>query len=494
MRGSASTFFVVSSPSSLTSLCSGVSIAADWPSLTTSLPRTISPGLSAATRSAATANRHRQNRMPRLYRGARVYPLRMSAGSLFRDREFVKLWIGQAVSQVGSRITRTALPFVAVIVLGATPWQMGLLMGATAAATLLLGLFAGAWVDRLKRRPILIATDLARAAVLSIVPIAALRGWLSMPLLYVVAAVAGILTVLFDASYQAYVPSIVQRDQLVQANARLALSESVAEVSGPGLAGFLVTALTAPIAIAFDASSFLISAASLALVRKTEPPPAPPSGTHMLAEIAEGLGLVWSDPILRAMALRSATAFLFAGSFASMYPLLTVKVLGLSPAAIGLIVSVGGAMAIIGSTITEKVVHRLGVGPAFIWTSVFVAITVFLHPLAFGSTLTACAILSLGQFGDMGWPILNVTEMSLRQSVTPARLLGRVNSAMSLMTNGMLPIGALVGGAIAETIGVRATMLIGAAGFLLSVLWLVFSPIRHLRELPATNAATSAVT
>jgi Na+/melibiose symporter-like transporter len=411
---------------------------------------------------------------------------------LWRDREFVKLWTGQGVSQVGSRITRTALPFVAVIVLGATPWQMGLLSGASAGASLAVGLFAGAWVDRLKRKPILIAADLARAAALSVVPLAAVGGRLSMPLLYLVAGVVAILTVLFDAAYPAYVPSIVEREQLVEVNAKLALSESLAEVSGPGLAGFLVQALTAPIAIAFDAASFLVSAVSLALVRKTEPAPVR-SETHILTEIAAGLREIPRNPYLRALALRSATAFFFGGFMGAMYPLFTVKVLGLSPAAIGLVVSVGGAMAIIGSAVTEKVVGRLGFGRAFLWTSIFVGCTTFLHPLAHGPMWMAVAFLVAGQFGDLGWPILTVSEMSLRQSVAPPQLLGRINSAMNLMFNGVLPIGSLAGGAIAEVVGVRGTMLIGAGGFLVSAVWLL--PIRHLRELPlATNSATSAVT
>jgi Na+/melibiose symporter-like transporter len=411
--------------------------------------------------------------------------------SLWRDREFLKLWTGQAVSQVGSRITRTALPFAAVIVLGATPWQMGLLSGASAGASLAVGLFAGAWVDRLKRKPLLIGADLARAAALAAVPLAAVEGWLSMPLLYIVAAISAVLTVLFDASYQAYVPSIVASDQLVSVNAKLALSESVAEVSGPGMAGFLVQALTAPVAVAFDAASFLVSAVSLALVRKTEPEPAR-TETHILAEIAAGLREIPRNAYLRALALRSATAFFFGGFMGSMYPLFTVKVLGLSPAAIGVVVSVGGAMAILGSAVTETIVKRFGFGRTFLWTAVFVGCTAFLHPLAHGPAWMACAFLAAGQLGDIGWPILTVSEMSLRQSVAPPRLLGRINSAMNLMFNGVLPIGSLAGGALAEAVGVRATMLAGAGGFLLSALWLL--PIRHLRELPATNAATSGVT
>lgn len=418
----------------------------------------------------------------------------MSPGSLWRDREFVKLWTGQAISQVGSRITRTALPFAAVLVLGAGPFEMGVLGGVSTAAVLLFGLFAGAWADRLRRRPILIVADLGRAAVLASIPIAALRDSLTMTRLYVVAGITGLLTVLFDVSYQAYVPSLVRRENLLQANAKLALSESIAEVSGPAIAGFLVQALTAPAAIAFDALSFLVSAVSIALVRRTEPPPAERGNTHMLAEIRDGLRTSWRNPYLRAMALRSATAALFMGFFASLYPLFTVKVLGLTPAVIGVVVATGGAFAVAGAWLSEWIVRRMGFGAAFVGAVLFTNGTTFLHPMAHGSVALCCLFLVAGQLGDFAWPTINITETSLRQAVAPVDALGRVNSAMNLMFNGMIPVGAFAGGALAEAIGVRAAMFVGGGGYLLSTLWLIFSPIRHLRDLAATNSATSAVT
>jgi Na+/melibiose symporter-like transporter len=420
----------------------------------------------------------------------------MPRASLWENREFVKLWTGQAISQIGSRITRTALPFAAAITLNAGPFQMGILSGAAGLSVLLFGLFAGAWADRLRRRPILIWTDLARAAVLAVVPIAAMRHSLTMTHLYVVAAAAGLLTILFDVSYQAYVPSLVDRGNLVQANAKLALSESVAEVSGPGIAGFLVTALTAPIAILFDAVSFLVSAVSIALLRTPEPAPAPrQADAHMGHEIAEGLRFSWRNPYLRAMALRSASAAVFMGFFASLYPLFTVKVLALSPAVIGVVVSSGGAFALAGAALSDRIVRRVGFGRAFLCAVLFTNVTTFLHPMAHGSALLCCVFLVAGQLGDFAWPTLNVTETSLRQASAPPHMLGRVNSAMNLVFNGLVPVGAFAGGALAAVIGVRTAMFVGGAGYLASTLWLVFSPIPALRELPAsTNEASSAVT
>ena len=323
-----------------------------------------------------------------------------------------------------------------------------------------------------------------------------MRHSLTMMHLYVVAAAAGLLTVLFDASYQAYVPSLVERENLVQANAKLALSESVAEVSGPGIAGFLVTALTAPIAILFDAASFLVSAVSIALVRTPEPAPQPRhADSHIGREIAEGLRFSWRSPYLRAMGLRSATAALFMGFFASLYPLFTVRVLGLSPAVIGVVVASGGAFALAGAGLSETIVRRLGFGRAFLCAVLFTNVTTFLHPLAHGSAAVACAFLIAGQLGDFAWPSINITETSLRQASAPPHILGRVNSAMNLLFNGLIPLGAFGGGVLASAIGVRAAMFVGGGGYLLSTMWLVFSPIPALRELPAaTNEASSAVT
>jgi predicted MFS family arabinose efflux permease len=257
-----------------------------------------------------------------------------------------------------------------------------------------------------------------------------------------------------------------------------------------------VQALTAPIAIAFDAASFVISAISIALIRKPEPPPAERAAdSHILREIADGIRFSWRNPYLRTMALRSSNAAVAMGFFASLYPLLTVRVLNLPPATIGVIIALGGGFALLGAAASERLIRRLGFGRAFAAAVLFTNFTTFLHPMAHGSVALACAFLAAGQLGDFAWPTLIITETSLRQAVAPPEMLGRVNSAMSLLFNGLIPIGALMGGALAEMVGVRTAMLVGAGGYLLSSTWLVFSPIPALRELPAaTNAATSAVT
>ena len=410
----------------------------------------------------------------------------MRRKGLWRQPDFLKLWAGQAVSEIGSRISRTAVPLTAVLVLGASEFQMGILSGASAATVLIFGLFAGAWADRLRRRPILIAADLGRAAALGSIPLAAALGRLTIGHLYVVAAAAGVLTALFDVAYQAYLPSLVERENLLEGNSKLAMSGAVAEVAGPGLTGVLVEWITAPMAILFDAVSFLCSALSVWLIRKPERRPEPRPEPHLGREIAEGLRAAWSDPLLRALAARTITAAFFLGFPASLYILFVMRDLGLRAALLGVIIAVGGAGSLIGAWFAEGLARRFGSGRTLIGSAAAIGAASLLVPLAHGSA-AAAAFLIAAQLGDVAWPVYTVTETSLRQAVTPDRLLGRVNSAMHLLFWGVLPAGALAGGALAQAIGMRATLALGAAGVLLSALWLVFSPVRSRRLLAAAG-------
>ncbi|MGA2592187.1 MAG: MFS transporter [Bryobacteraceae bacterium] len=410
----------------------------------------------------------------------------MRPHSLWRDPDFLKLWAGQAVSQIGSWITLVGLPLTAVLVLGASPLQMGLLSGVGAAAVLLFGLFAGAWADRLRRRPILIAADLGRAAVLGTIPLAVTLHRLTMGHLYLVAAASAILTVFFDVSYQAYLPSLVSRENILEGNSKLALTDSIAGIAGPGLTGVLVQAITAPIAILFDAVSFLCSAFSVWLIGRPEPPPEPSAAPHIGREIIEGLRVSWHAPVLRSLLLRTATASLFQGFAGSLYVLFAVRELGVSAALLGAIISVGGATYLLGALAAERLARRFGLGHTLIGAAAVAGVGSLLPPLARGPVWVCAAVLSAAQLFDIAFPIYEINKLSLRQAIAPGHLLGRVNSAQHLMFRGVMPLGALAGGALAEAIGVRSAMFLGASGFLLSTLWLVFSPIRHMRELPAS--------
>lgn len=405
---------------------------------------------------------------------------------LWRHGDFLKLWAGQTISELGSRITREGVPLAAVLVLGATPSQMGLLAAVGSAPVLLTGLVAGVWVDRLRRRPILIAADLGRAVLLGSIPVAALYGALTVWQLYVVLALTGILTVLFDVAYQAYLPSLVDRENIVEGNSKLALSDGAAEVAGPGLAGVLVQAVTAPIAILLDAISFLFSVITLAAIRKPEPPPAAPEERKAFREeLAEGLRTTWENRLLRAFLLCAGTRSFFGNFWAALYSLFAIRELGMGPAALGLTVAMGGVGDLAGALMVTPLVRRFGLGRTLIGALVFGGSAAFLIPLAGGPVTVAVLMLMAAQLvGDSLRTIYSINEVSVRQMITPDRLLGRVNASMQLLAEGIGPFGALAGGVMAEIVGIRVTLFAASAGGLLACLWLVFSPVPKLGKGP----------
>lgn len=396
----------------------------------------------------------------------------------------MKLWTGQTVSELGSRITRDGLPLAAVMLLGAGPVEMSILRAISGVAVLLLGLYAGLWVDRLRRRPILIVADLARAVCLAVIPLAALTHRLNMPLLYVVGAVTGILTVFFDVAYQTYLPTLVERENVLEGNSKLAMSSSIAEVVGPGLTGVLVQVLTAPIAILFDAISFLASAFSVAIIRKPEPRPEVVSSERPLHEAVAGLRFIRSHAVLRALAGYSATAFFFFGIFGSLYVLYAIRDLGMSAVWLQLAITAGGISNLVASATARRVSARFGVGPTFIAAAVVLGLGCFLIPMAHRPAAIGSAFFIASQLVcDYCFVTFNIHEVSVRQLVAPENVLGRVNASMRLLTFGVLPLGNVVGGAMAAVWGVRPTMYAAAAGCLAATAWLLWSPLRSLHAI-----------
>lgn len=397
--------------------------------------------------------------------------------SLWHHSGFRKLWIGQTISELGSRITLIGLPIVAAQTLQASPAQMGLLAALSGFASLLFGLPVGAWVDRVRRRPVMIASDVARAVLLVTVPLAAWQGVLTLQALYTVAALAGVLNICFDVAYQSYVPSLVDRDRVLEANSKLALSSATAEVAGPALTGVLIQWLSAPAAIIWDAASFLVSAASVALIRKPEAPPSPEQTTHFRAEILGGMQFLWKHRALRALAGRSVTAYLFFGFFASLYLLYCLRELHMGAALLGIVIATGGIGNMCGALFAGRISSRFGMRRTFQYSSLVLAISSTLIPLASGPVWRSAAFLMVSQLiGDCAMVIYITNEISFRQQVTPDERLGRVNAAMQILGRGVLPIGALAGGVIAERIGLRSAMAISVAGIWLSNLWLLRLP------------------
>ena len=408
----------------------------------------------------------------------------MSA-SLWRNADFQKLWAGQTVSELGSVVTRTAVPLLAVLVLGAGPLQMALLVVSASLAVLLVGFFAGAWVDRLRRRPILIGADAIRAVLLFSIPAAYLAGLLRIEQLYVVVFLEGCLGALFDAAYPAYVPSLIGVERVVEGNSKLATSSSLAEIGGPGLAGGLVQAIGAPLAVFVDAISFVFSAISLLLIGRREPErPHRTSSTPIRLEILEGLRLVRQHPVLLPLTLRSIIAHIAGSFYGVLYTIYLIEDLHLSPLLLGLVVSAGGVGSLIGSFLASRVITRLGFGPALIWAATGASIIGVLTPLAGGPLLLATLMVFLPQLlGDGLQTIEGVAELSLIQGVVPDRILGRVNATLEVFSHGIAyPLGALGAAALAGIIGVRGGVAIGWAGMAASILLLVFSPLPRIRQ------------
>jgi MFS family permease len=420
----------------------------------------------------------------------------VSTEPLWKNADFVKLWTGQTVSKLGSVVTRTALPLVAILTLGARPLDLAYLVISASAGILLVGLFAGAWVDRLRRKPILIGTDLARAALLFSIPVAQAFDVLRIEQLYAVAFLEACLSTLFSAAYPAYVPSLIGIDRVVEGNSKLAMSASIAEVGGPGLAGALVQIVSAPFAILVDAWSFVVSALSLSLIRAPEPlRPERDATSRIVPEIVEGLRVVRRHAIVFPLAARSILAHVAGAFYAVLYSLYLLDELHLDPFVLGIVISAGGVGSIVGSVFAERVVRGIGIGPAIIWMAIGASALGVLTPLAQGPVALAALMVFLPQLiGDGLQTIEGVGEISLVQGLIPDRMLGRTNATLEVVSHGAAyPVGALLAAVIAEQIGVRGAIAVGWAGMAASIAFLVFSPLPRVRTAASWKAREETI-
>jgi MFS family permease len=407
--------------------------------------------------------------------------------------DFGRLWAALSVSLLGTEITALALPLLAALTLGASALEMGVLAAAGQVPFLLFSLPAGAWIDRLPRRPVLIATDVASSLLLVSVPLAVPFGGPNFPHLVVVAFGVGTMTVVSEVAHYAYVPSLVGRERLTESNSRLQVSYSAAAAAGPGLAGVLVQLLTAPVAVLADAVSFLISAALLRSIRRPEPPPERSDARlPMRRSIADGMRKLLGHPLLRAIIVASVPITFCTSGFLALYVLYATRELGLAPATIGLIFAAGGVGAISGAMLARRAADRFGVGPAIIGGWVLAAAGALLVPLAAGPTVVVVVILALSKaFEGVTDTVANIHQWSLRQVVTPDHLAGRVTAGHRFAVYGAGAAGALAGGALGTTLGLRPALFVCAVGALLSPLPAVFSPLRQLREQPVSDSLSS---
>jgi MFS family permease len=407
-------------------------------------------------------------------------------GGLWSHPDFIKLWTGQTISEFGSQISGLAIPLLAAVSLHASAFQFSLLGVLGFLPFILFALPAGVWVDRLRRRYILIVCDAARAPLLALIPILWALGVLQMWHLLVLQFVIGLFTVFFDVAYQSYLPALIEREHLVDGNSKLQLTVGVSQVAGPSVAGALVAAITAPYAILVDAVSFVVSTVFMVGMRHRETPPkhtAEEPRPKMWPQVKEGLQWVVGHPWLRSIAACTGTSNFFSSLMFAIIVLYMVRSLGLSSFEIGIVFAVSSGGSIVAALVTGRLNRWLGVGPTIAWTIVVSSLSGLAYPLAPKSFPLPVLMLGGAGFG-FGAVAYNITQVSLRQAITPERLQGRMNAAMRWIVWGTIPLGSLAGGGIATWWSLRTTLWVGAIGQVFAMLPVVLGSIRTVREMP----------
>jgi MFS family permease len=408
---------------------------------------------------------------------------------LWRHGDFLRLWTGETISQFGSQISQLAIPLTAILVLDATAFEVAALTTVEFLPFIIFTLPAGVWVDRMRRRPILIAGDVVRALLLGSIPIAYVLDALTLGQLFVVGFLFGICTVFFDVAYQSYLPSLVERNQIIEGNSKLEITRSAAQIGGPGLGGVLIQVFTAPYAVLLDAVSFAASALAIFRIRAVEetPPTVERSDgkkSSMWTELKEGLRFVLSNPNLRAQAGCTSTSNFFSSVSFSIILVYAVRELDLSPGLIGFVFSLGALGGLAAALTATRISSRFGIGPTTIVMAAFFGPTMILYAVAPSGNAAVPLLVTAQLIFGFTVVVYNIVQVSYRQAICPPRLQGRMNSVMRFIVWGTIPLGTLTGGALASWIGLRETIVVGAIGGGSAVLWIVFSPQRHLRDMP----------
>ncbi len=405
---------------------------------------------------------------------------------IFANRDFAKLWLGETVSQIGSQVTQFALPLVAILTLKATVLEVGMLNALRFVPFIVIAVAAGVVLDRRRRRPVLIACSLTSAVLIGLIPLSSSTGSLSLGLVYVVALLVGASTVCFDVGALSYVPFLVGRRHLTEANSRLFASTAFAGVAGPSLAGLLVGLITAPVTLTVDAVSYLFSAAGLILIRKPEPEPdAGQERPSVFRSIAEGFHAVYGTRLLRVLLAQSATLNTGFGLVSTVFTVYAIRVLGLTPASLGIAMAALPAGSLLGALSAARVKRALGLGRTLAVSILGVSGSPLLLLLPHSAGPAAMAVFTAGWLGHgCGISIWNVNTVTLRQVVTPTRLLARMNATYRMLLFGALPVGATLGGLLGSAIGLHPALVAGVILLTTPILWIFFSPVFRLTEMP----------
>jgi MFS family permease len=416
------------------------------------------------------------------------------SGGVLTNRDFAKLFAGETISQIGSQITQFTIPLVAIITLNASAFQVGVLNALKFVPVLVIAIFAGVWLDQHRRRPIMIGCALGNMLLIGLIPISSELGFLSIGLLYVVIALAGSLTVIFDVGALSYVPFLVDREHLTESNSKLQASISFAGIAGPGFAGVIVGLLTAPIALSVDAVSYLFSAGGLLAIRKSEPAPDPSADRPSIRQsLAEGFRAVYGIKLLRILLGQSATLNVGFGMVSTIFTLYAVRVLHFSPDKLGLAIGSLAAGALCGSLLAGRVERRIGLPATLTLAIIGVCLSPLLLLIPRDAGAASVALCMAGWFGHgFGIGMWNVNTITMRQVLTPMKVLGRMNATYRMVLFGALPVGALLAGVLGGTVGYWHAILISTIALTTPMLWLAFSPVFRLKELPTgPNAAPS---
>ena len=403
--------------------------------------------------------------------------------SLWRHRDFLLLWSGQTVSRIGDQFTGLAVPYIAAYVLFAHEVEMGFLAAAGTVPFLLFGLLVGVWVDRRARRSVLIWADVGRGTMVAMIAVLGLMGLLHLAYLYVFSFFIGVLTVFFDVAYQAYLPVIVERAQLVDANSMLETSNTSANLVGPAIAGPVIELFKAPSAMIIDAASFFVSAGSLAAIRRRETVSPRAPGESILSQIREGLRVVLREPRLRHIAACTGYSNFFSQAVFGALFILLLKDLGFTATTLGVLFAASSVGGILGALVSGQIAKRIGVGPAIILGAVIFGFPPLALPFVTPSiALPAISvILAVGLFGNL---LYNINQVSFRQAIVPVALQGRLNATMRTIVWGTLPLGALFGGFLGNAIGLRPAMSVALLAGAVSFAFVLFSPVRQIQKMP----------
>jgi MFS family permease len=411
----------------------------------------------------------------------------MAKSSVLKDRQFRRLWLGQGVSVFGDQFTGLAIPVLAVTILHATEWQMGILNAFGTAAFLLVGLIAGAWVDRWLKRRVMIVADVVRFLTLLSIPILWFAGQLQIWHLFLVAGIVGVAAVFFDVAYQSYIPVLLDKEHIGPANSYLETTSQVSGVAGPSVVGFLLTLVKAPLLLIIDSITYLVSVLALSSIRDQEQPKPVEERRPLRVEIAEGIRFVWNQPLIRTIAFTTATSNLFSTMIFTLMPIFVLRTLGISTALWGAMMSAAAIGGLLGAASTGKLIKLVGEGPLIASSALISGLAFGAVPLASTMSQTAAVVsLTIAEF-VVSFTVLtyNITQVTARQKLCPKQLLGRMNASIRFFVWGVMPIGALTAGGLATAFGTVTVLWIGFFGTLAAAGFVLFSPLARMRELPS---------